>query len=75
VIYIRTSIPMTSVAMERDLAVPMRDVVRLLLNLFRPTADRPYPVIMSVTPYGKDKLPDLLATFFMSNSAGSIVHG
>ncbi len=26
---------------------------------------RPYPVIMSVTPYGKDKLPDRLANFFM----------
>jgi len=28
-------------------------------------ADAPYPVIMSVTPYGKDKLPDRLTTFFM----------
>ncbi len=56
---------MKSIAMERDLAVPMRDGVRLFANLFRPTADRPYPVIMSVTPYGKDKLPDRLASFFM----------
>src|SRR5258708_17676603 len=56
---------MKSIAMERDLAVPMRDGVRLFANLFRPTADRPYPVIMSVTPYGKDKLPDRLGSFFM----------
>ena len=56
---------MRSIAIERDLAVPMRDGVRLFANLFRPAADRPYPVIMSVTPYGKDKLPDRLATFFM----------
>jgi uncharacterized protein len=56
---------MTPIAMERDLAVPMRDGVHLLVNLFRPEADRPYPVIMSVTPYGKDKLPDRLAAFFM----------
>ncbi len=51
--------------MERDLAAPMRDGARLFVNLFRPDDDRPYPVIMSVTPYGKDKLPDRLASFFM----------
>jgi hypothetical protein len=56
---------MTSIAIEADLAVPMRDGVRLFANLFKPKTDRPYPVIMSVTPYGKDKLPDRLATFFM----------
>ena len=56
---------MKSITMNRDLIVPMRDGVRLFANLFRPTADRPYPLIMSVTPYGKDKLPDRLANFFM----------
>jgi predicted acyl esterase len=56
---------MTSIIIERDVAVPMRDGVRLFANLFRPTADGPHPVIMSVTPYGKDKLPDRLAALFM----------
>ena len=56
---------MTSIAIEADLAVPMRDGVRLWANLYRPKAGGPYPVIMSVTPYGKDKLPDRLASFFM----------
>ena len=56
---------MRSIVIERDLAVPMRDGVRLFANLFRPAADGLYPVIMSVTPYGKDKLPDRIATFFM----------
>jgi predicted acyl esterase len=50
---------------ERDLAVPMRDGVTLYANLFRPTVGKPAPVIMSVTPYGKDKLPDRLTPFFM----------
>ncbi len=50
---------------ERDLAVPMSDGARLSANLFRPADSKPAPVIMSVTPYGKDKLPDRLATFFM----------
>src|ERR1700722_6037888 len=43
----------------------MRDRVRLFANLFRPIDGVPHPVIISVTPYGKDKLPDRLATFFM----------
>ena len=55
----------SSLAIERDIAVPMRDGVRLFANLFRPTADAPHPVIISVTPYGKDKLPDRLQAFFM----------
>ena len=54
-----------SIAIERDLAVPMRDGARLFANLFRPASDGPYPVVMSVTPYGKDKRPDRLATFVM----------
>jgi len=56
---------MRSIAIEHDLAVPMRDGVRLFVNLFKPEAGGSYPVIMSVTPYGKDKLPDRLTTFFM----------
>ena len=56
---------MTSISIERDLAVPMRDSVRLFANLYRPTTNGPHPVIMSVTPYGKDRLPDRVANFFM----------
>lgn len=40
---------------KREIAVPMRDGARLFANLFRPAADGQYAVIMSVTPYGKDK--------------------
>jgi uncharacterized protein len=56
---------MTSIALERDLAAPMRDDVGLFANLYRPATQGSYPVIMSVTPYGKDKLPDRTANFFM----------
>jgi predicted acyl esterase len=48
---------MRSIAIERDLAVPIRDGARLVCE--------PVPVIMSVTPYGRDKPPDRIATFFM----------
>ncbi len=56
---------MPSIVIERDLAAQMRDGARVFVNLFRPADDLPYPVIMSVTPYGKDKFPDRLTTFFM----------
>ncbi len=51
--------------MQRDLRVPMRDGVNLLANLFRPPTEQALPVIVSVTPYGKDKLPDRLIGFLM----------
>ena len=53
------------VIFERDVAIPMRDGVRLATNLFRSAESVPAPVIMSVTPYGKDKLPDRVGNFFM----------
>jgi predicted acyl esterase len=56
---------MRSLIIERDVAVAMRDGRRLSVNLFKPAADRPLPVIMSVTPYGKDRLPDRLGSLFM----------
>lgn len=58
-------VAMTSMAIDRDLVVPMRDGVRLFANLYKPTAEGPHPVLMSVTPYGKDNLPDRLGAFFM----------
>jgi uncharacterized protein len=54
-----------SIILERDIAVPMRVGVRLAANVFRPRGDGPWPVIMSVTPYGKDNLPDRLGSFLM----------
>jgi len=56
---------MAQITIERDVAVPMRDGLRLLANLYRPAVEDPCPVIMSVTPYGKDKGPDRVTNFFM----------
>src|SRR4029077_17246709 len=39
--------------------------MRLFAILFRPTDDQPHPVIMSVTPYSMDNLPDRISPFFM----------
>jgi predicted acyl esterase len=43
----------------------MRDGTHLSAIAFRPPDDQPHPVIMSVTPYGKDNYPDRISSFFM----------
>jgi predicted acyl esterase len=47
----------TQVRRDHDVAVRMRDGVVLRVNLYRPTGPGPFPVIVSVHPYGKDALP------------------
>jgi uncharacterized protein len=54
-----------SVLIERDIAVPTRDGTRLSANVYRSPSAQPRPVVMSVTPYGKDKAPDGLTSWFM----------
>ena len=46
------------IRVERDLALTMPDGIRLSANLFRPEgAHPPLPVIVALTPYGKDANP------------------
>ncbi len=40
-----------------DVAIRMRDGITLRANLYHPPGDGPFPVILSVHPYGKDALP------------------
>src|SRR5258707_12100908 len=48
----------SDVTLQRDVRVPMSDGVQLMANVFRSFPPRRSPVVMSVTPYGKDTLPD-----------------
>src|SRR5438045_9638200 len=48
----------SDVTLERDVPVPMSDGVQLMANVFCSFPPRRSPVLMSVTPYGKDALPD-----------------
>lgn len=48
--------PPPGVRCERDVPVAMRDGTVLRVNVFRPSGDGAYPVIMCAHPYGKDKL-------------------
>jgi hypothetical protein len=53
------------IVFERSVAVPVRDGAKLSANIFRPAEGKRVPVLLSVTPYGKDKLPDRIGKFFM----------
>ena len=55
----------SGVILDRDVPVPMPDGVHLMANVFRPFAPGPAPVLMSVTPYGKDALPERLGMLLM----------
>ncbi|MFN8027505.1 MAG: CocE/NonD family hydrolase [Acidimicrobiia bacterium] len=42
---------------EHDVPVRMRDGITLRANVYKPAGDGPFPVLMSMHPYGKDRLP------------------
>ena len=45
---------------ERDVAVPMRDGVKLYADIIRPKTDAKVPVILTYSPYGKHGLKKFL---------------
>lgn len=49
-----------SYRVERDLRVPMPDGVTLLADRYAPPGDRPGPVVLVRTPYGRDRQLALL---------------
>src|ERR1700722_14250107 len=61
----RAPVASRAVIVERDIAVPTRDGIVLRANLVLPAGAKPCPVIMSVTPYGKDSGRARLIAFLM----------
>ena len=45
----------TRVRVEKNVAVPMRDGIKLYANIYKPDADGRFPVILIRLPYGKDE--------------------
>ncbi|WP_080834467.1 CocE/NonD family hydrolase [Cohnella massiliensis] len=45
---------MTRVIAEKNIAVPMRDGVRLFADIYRPESGGPHPVLLLRTPYNKE---------------------
>ncbi|HXW79028.1 MAG TPA: CocE/NonD family hydrolase, partial [Acidimicrobiales bacterium] len=52
---------MTSIAVERNLAISLHDGTVLAGDLYRPTDDRPHPVLLNFYPYRKD---DIIGSLF-----------
>ncbi len=50
--------PVPGMQVDRNGPVAMRDGVHLMANVFRPAQAGRYPVVLSVSPYGKDVLPE-----------------
>jgi len=57
---------------EKNIPVPMSDGVVLRVNVFRP--DHVAPVVMSMTPYGKDNTPDRIGMLAMRLSGVRFGH-
>ncbi|MBN1504609.1 MAG: CocE/NonD family hydrolase, partial [Candidatus Eisenbacteria bacterium] len=55
--------PEYEVVVDRNVLVPMRDGVRLAVDVYRPGADGRFPVILVRTPYKKE-LNEIQADFF-----------
>jgi putative CocE/NonD family hydrolase len=49
--------PPADITIDRDVSAPTRDGTLLRVNIFRDAVSTPRPVILSIHPYGKDKLP------------------
>ena len=64
----------SDVTLERDVPVHMSDGVQLMANVFRSFPPRRSPVLMSVTPYGKDVLPDRRGMLLMRLSGTRFGH-
>ena len=43
------------IVVEKDVSVRMRDGVTLYVDVFRPATEEKVPVLISWSPYGKDK--------------------
>ena len=50
----RVSQAVFGIRAERDIYVPMRDGVRLAINVFRPDTEGRYPALLALSPYVKD---------------------
>jgi len=56
-LYRNLSEPRHAVATDYEVQVPMRDGVRLAVNVVRPRAPGRYPVVLLYWPYGKEPAP------------------
>jgi uncharacterized protein len=51
----RISQPQYGIKVEKDILVPMRDGVKLAINIYRPDAEGKFPALLALGPFGKDE--------------------
>jgi uncharacterized protein len=56
----KLSQPTFGIKVEKDVSIPMRDGVKLSVNIFRPSSAGNFPALLAMSPYGKElqTLPD-----------------
>ena len=60
----KISQPKYDIKVEKDVFVPVRDGVRLAVDVYRPDADGKFPALFAMGGYGKD-LQDLFLRIFL----------
>lgn len=50
--------PIPGISVTRNIAVPMRDGIHLMVNVYRQDRPGKHPVLICMTPYGKDEQPE-----------------
>ncbi len=60
--------PEYGIKTEKDIYVPMRDGVRLAVNVYRPDAEGKFPALLALSPYGKELQELLLPPQPLENS-------
>jgi uncharacterized protein len=74
----KLSQPAFGIKAEKNVSIPMRDGVRLSVNIFRPNAPGKFPALLAMSPYGKElqTLPDPEIPYDRNfQGAGSIESG
>ena len=61
--------PQYSIKVDRDIIIPMRDGVRIAINVFRPDAEGKFPALLAMSGYGKEEMELLLPPQPLSRSA------
>jgi putative CocE/NonD family hydrolase len=49
-----TDAPASTMTIEKDVYIPMRDGVHLAADIYRPHTDRKVPALLALSPYGKE---------------------
>ena len=52
--------PRYDIKVEKDVYVPVRDGVRLCLNIYRPDTEGKFPALLAIGGYGKELQEELM---------------